>query len=215
MKFYHSTDSSVVVNIEKPEDIMPSVFEFDKYIKHLTSIKWTFQEETDLPHRYYDENEQEMGVYWLGTGVYCFNEADKELAEKYSKKHDTLICLKTFKNPKIFKMDSKPNRLLLYKFVIEGFLQLENLYSSEEEKSIIRELKDVLQASLLDNFVHSKAAAGILIEVFKEIMEDDIKMDLVENTFTIAPKGVIPFNVRYVCIKNLDIIENISSSVIA
>ena len=213
MKFYHSTYSAASVNIKKPEDIVPSVFEFNKYIKYLSRIKWT-KNLSDLPHQYYDENDQEMGVYYLGTGVYCFNESDKELAEKYNKKHDTLLCLKTLENPKIFKMDSKPNRVFLYRFVIEGFLQLESLYSSEDEKVIIRELKDTLQACLLDNFVHSKHAAGVLIEIFKEVMEDDITIDVVENTFTIAPKGVVPYNVRYFCIKNLDIIEDISSSVI-
>ena len=116
MKFYHSTDLEAAKKIDTPEEILPSEFNFVEYINYLKKINWTFDEESKvLPSKFSDEEGDEKSVYWLGSGVYCFNEYDLEIAKNYSKKHDCLICISSEDDPDIFNMDSSANRRLLYK----------------------------------------------------------------------------------------------------
>jgi len=209
MIFYHATNSTKAEKIIGDEKIHPSEFNYMEYIHHLLESGW-FRKDGEVGNSALPSEFGISGkVYWLGTGIYCFYQHDLTLARNYSKTSNAIVEIQMEDEISIFDMDTMKNRVLLNKFLIEGFIQLENLL--KEDSLMIRRLKEILQACLLDNFVASKPAAGILIEIFQDIM-DEYKTDMVSNTFIFGgkEKSIVPFNVKYACIKNQSSIKKIS-----
>lgn len=213
MKFYHSTTKDNAESIIKSQEIYPSKFNTNLYLKQYLENGWFEKEdfkESDyrLPYSY-DDNGVPQKLYWLGHGVYCFIESDFKEAKEYNKKLDKIIevfvNLKRNNEHNIFNMDSKVHRNLLREFIDVGLKQLEDAQPNDILKKHASNLRTQLKHCLHNNFKGTPHAAGVLIDLFTKVHPN---YKIVKCTFNFGggKKNPLPWLAHYVAIKDPTII---------
>lgn len=215
MKFYHSTTQSNATSIEKSNHINPSQFDIMEYLVFLLQTAWfpvTIGEHRRLVDKYVSATTEEThSVMWLGQGIYCFGETDLQEAQKYRDKlHDAVIEIIT-EDVTVYNMDARGTRRELYDFLEQGFNQLRSIQTEQQDVKLIDELRDLLKASLLNNFSGTPYAAGVLLEIFGFVT--DRKPEIVTNTFLHGgtAKQKVPWLTKYFVIKEPAIVRSLKT----
>lgn len=219
MKFYHSTTSENATSIVGEQEIYPSHYDLSVYIEQVVLTGWFTQNEPrenesmTIPQRFVDSQGEEHYLHWLGSGVYCFVETDLEQAIEYRRDHDAIIEIVIEETDMpindIFSMDSRANRKKLKDFVTQGLTQLEEMQTDPDDKIKVEKFRKALETSLENNFRGTPHAAGIIIDLYRSLIED---FKLIKCTFShgSAKKKNGHWFTQYVALKDISVIKELN-----
>lgn len=208
MYFYHKTTSDNADLIISEQKINPSFFDIRLYFAYLiNNASFTPNKSGEtLPEHYYTPDEKEHYAYWLGGGVYAFNEANLQEAREYNKQNPAIIKIGIDPDALIYNMSSKAHINELRNFLKVGFRQLRDIQKDDGSRQRVSNLQDILIACLKNNFYEMPYAAGILLELYFMLTDRDIPV--VSNIFILGKKN--KWFTTYYSIRDTGVINTLS-----
>lgn len=213
MNFYHCTTSKNAKRIlrKEPSKINPSVFEYSACLNDwLSEILNPYSPSVNserffFPRFYYSQGEN-MDVFWLGTGLYCFSEEYKTESPIYAKKNDLDVILELHYCNQYTEFDMYASKDLLKKFLNEIVLAhfINNGFSGEKLEAL-KLLIEFLTLEIEDEYFSNPHCAAIVLEMYLHLC--CLNFDVVSNKFLKNVDNFIYDN--YCSIRNIELISKV------
>jgi len=190
LKFYHCTktsNASRILKLNKPHTITPSTFIYidclndwlDKILKQgdseISSNDFVF------PRFYYSQGVNRQ-VFWLGTGLYCFEEQYKNESPEYARRNGLDVILDINYSNQYTEFNMYRNKELLQEFLNDKVIRCFRDNGFTGEKLLALELLvEYLILEIEDEYYKNPHCAAIIIEMYLHLC--NLNFDVVSNKF--------------------------------
>ncbi|WDV07138.1 hypothetical protein [Lysinibacillus irui] len=212
MKFYHCTKSKnarKILKLKDPKKITPSLFTYidclNDWLGKLLNPNFSeiSSEDFVFPRFYYSQGENRT-VFWLGTGLYCFAEENKDESPNYAKRNNLDVILDINYSDEYTEFEMHKNKDLLTKFLeddVVGYFKVRGF--SGEKLEALELVVQYLILEIEDEYFKNPHCAAVIIEMFIHIL--NLNFDVVSNKYL---KNDVNFTYdNYSSIRNLDFIS--------